>query len=539
MQISTKSIFAKILANEDIEVLESSYLNTAAFDLEKRRLLLPIWKDVSDQLSRMLLGHEVSHALHTPSAGWFSAIESKPADHQKYFKNILNVVEDVRIDGLIMTRYPGLKSDYRFAMRELRERGFFGEDFGQGKFLSRLNTHLKYNVSGQNTEAIIFDSLESPLVKKAIAVQSWEDVVAVSEEIYALFPYDPLFVFDIQTGYSKDLSDCDCNPIDPADVDIDEETQNVEGETFQFPPNGVFKNHIMPMRADYMESAMLIPDKRNVQKLRTIFNRKKAAMKLRERRYRKTGNIDTNSLHRYKPTGEIFSKELLSQREKNHCIIVLVDGSASMKYSMKAVSQKVFEIYEFCRLEKIPFMCYQFKEAEGYLPNIRKAKGGYRLYQYYHIKRTPAIDMTAMANSAQGGTPYCDSLLAMFPIMDDIRKKYRDSNISLISMTDGACNSTGTIYQNYVHPVYKTLMKPEPSCRNVWDSSAPIYRTLRDIYDCRVISFFLNHQEGGGIQTFYEKGGTNVHYDIEIKKLGVSNSPEETKILESFIETIS
>ena len=56
---------AKLMSTENITVTFEK-VSTAAFDLKNRKLILPLWKDISQATQNALLAHEVSHALHTP-----------------------------------------------------------------------------------------------------------------------------------------------------------------------------------------------------------------------------------------------------------------------------------------------------------------------------------------------------------------------------------------------------------------------------------------------------------------------------------------
>ena len=63
-QIS-KSTLAKLLATENISV-EYRKVQTASFDIVNRRLTLPIMNDTTPEMTDLLVGHEVGHALDTP-----------------------------------------------------------------------------------------------------------------------------------------------------------------------------------------------------------------------------------------------------------------------------------------------------------------------------------------------------------------------------------------------------------------------------------------------------------------------------------------
>ena len=82
-----KSNLAKLLATENLTV-EHKKVKTAYFDLQKRLLVVPIWKEMNVDILDLLLAHEIGHALFTPQVEWKEAIDKK-IPH-----SFLNVVED-------------------------------------------------------------------------------------------------------------------------------------------------------------------------------------------------------------------------------------------------------------------------------------------------------------------------------------------------------------------------------------------------------------------------------------------------------------
>ena len=61
--MSKKSIIAKLLSEEDISVVHKK-TKTAAFNVESRELILPIWKDeMSKDISDLFICHEIGHAI--------------------------------------------------------------------------------------------------------------------------------------------------------------------------------------------------------------------------------------------------------------------------------------------------------------------------------------------------------------------------------------------------------------------------------------------------------------------------------------------
>ena len=64
---SVKSQLAKLMATENLTV-EHCNDATASFDVVNRILRLPTWKDdVSGHVYDLMVGHEIAHALWTPS----------------------------------------------------------------------------------------------------------------------------------------------------------------------------------------------------------------------------------------------------------------------------------------------------------------------------------------------------------------------------------------------------------------------------------------------------------------------------------------
>ena len=177
-----KSQLAKLMATENLTV-QHQKISTARFDPQNRVLYLPIWQNMTGVIYDLLCGHEVGHALYTPASGWHDAVvdKSKPQN----YKSFLNVVEDARIEKKVKRKYPGLATAFKLAYQELSVRDFFGikgRDVNTLPFVDRLNLFSK---SQWTATWINFSAQEEVMVKKAQAVETWEDVVKLTDEIYA------------------------------------------------------------------------------------------------------------------------------------------------------------------------------------------------------------------------------------------------------------------------------------------------------------------------------------------------------------------
>lgn len=176
--LAKKSILARLLARENITVEQTNH-HTAFFDVERRILGLPYFKDVGNDLYDLLVGHEIGHALHTPAAGWHSSTIEIPGCPRSY----VNIVEDIRIEKLVLREFPGLLGSFMRGYQDLLDRDFFGiknENVDTLSFMNRLNIFAK----SRGLVNIKFNSKEQPYVDRAMAVETWEDVMASCRELY-------------------------------------------------------------------------------------------------------------------------------------------------------------------------------------------------------------------------------------------------------------------------------------------------------------------------------------------------------------------
>jgi len=175
-QIS-KSTLAKLLATENISV-EYRKVQTASFDIVNRRLTLPIMNDTTPEMTDLLVGHEVGHALDTPQ----SYVESAKAGGSA-FSTFLNVIEDARIERRMKDRYPGLRKPMAIAYRQFTERDFFGikgQDVNEFMLIDRINLHFKLGAIA----GIKFNAEEMLYVNEVEKADSFEQVKDITERLY-------------------------------------------------------------------------------------------------------------------------------------------------------------------------------------------------------------------------------------------------------------------------------------------------------------------------------------------------------------------
>ena len=173
----SKTQLGKLLASENIRV-EHRQIRGPYFDVKERVLALPIWKDVSNDLYDLMIGHEVGHALFTPAEGWENEVKEK-----KNLKQFLNIIEDVRIEKKMKRKYPGLRKPMYNGYSDLVQRGFFGmtvEEMQSMPFVDRLNIHFKLG-SRANMQ---FNEKEQVFITRVEDVETWEEVMVLANELY-------------------------------------------------------------------------------------------------------------------------------------------------------------------------------------------------------------------------------------------------------------------------------------------------------------------------------------------------------------------
>jgi hypothetical protein len=187
----SKNVFAKILATENIIVQHSGTASTASFDLHTRVLTLPVWNNMTDSLYDMLIGHEVSHAINTPSMtpAIFKDYIAKIANggNQNLAQMVMNVVEDARIERMIKDTYPGLRRDFYHGYKSIFEMDLFGiadRKINDLPFIDRLNLFTK--VGNIMHEEIEFTQTEQKLVDEVQSTFTFDDVIDLSCRIFQM-----------------------------------------------------------------------------------------------------------------------------------------------------------------------------------------------------------------------------------------------------------------------------------------------------------------------------------------------------------------
>lgn len=192
---ASTNLLAQYLAREQLTVVHNATASTASIDLANRVLELPTWdtSKVGAQAKPVyhgLVGHEVAHALHTPADQWLTAQSeiagANSSDRARAVaQDFVNVVEDARIEKMIVREFPGLKSDFAHmydTMWKMDAFGCKGKDLSEMRFIDRLNLHFK--VGKHAGVAVPFSDEEQEIVKRIDRAVSFRDVIDIAKDLY-------------------------------------------------------------------------------------------------------------------------------------------------------------------------------------------------------------------------------------------------------------------------------------------------------------------------------------------------------------------
>lgn len=198
------------------------------------------------------------------------------------------------------------------------------------------------------------------------------------------------------------------------------------------------------------------------------FEMKKSADEYKRAAVSKTGVIDTNSLHKYKLTEDIFKKVTTLPEGKNHGLVMHLDWSGSMQNQLLDTLKQTYNLIWFCKKSGIPFRVYGFQS--GYLSNVEsdeetKQELGelaitqdFQLFEFFSSRQNAKsleesmkfvyLQVFAMAGArisycskyTLGGTPLSEAVYLTRAIVSNMKKVENVTKVNVICLTDGEAN---------------------------------------------------------------------------------------------------
>jgi len=180
--MKNKNTIARLLAEEDIHVVNKA-MDTAYFNIKKRELGLPIWKDeISKDEEELMVCHEIGHSLWT-SMGMLDKAAERKLNH-----SFVNILEDARIEKFVKRKYPGSVNLFKKGYTALAARDFFGianEGVESCNLIDRINLYFKM------LPGVEFSDVEKVFVNRAERLETEDEVLDLAEDLYKFMEDNP------------------------------------------------------------------------------------------------------------------------------------------------------------------------------------------------------------------------------------------------------------------------------------------------------------------------------------------------------------
>ena len=192
--IAHKRRLANFLSSQHLRVEYSLTAKTAQF-YPSQKGEMPLLKmpvlNVPEDIHDGFLLHEIGHALYTPQGTAISDAMQRIDPNPKNAKRVhhyLNVVEDMRIERMIKRSLPGAKRFFYLMYEWWTTADFCGlrKLAAQGKSLADLNLIDRILIHYKQGAfiSVPFKREEMPLVNRVAETETWDEVVALTKEIY-------------------------------------------------------------------------------------------------------------------------------------------------------------------------------------------------------------------------------------------------------------------------------------------------------------------------------------------------------------------
>lgn len=594
--LNEKRLFARLLAKEDIVVVQSSTAKTASFNVVSRTITFPVYKHMEESNYDGFTCHEVGHALHTDDEVMKLSL--------RFGHSVVNVVEDLRINNLMKSEYKGISNIFAKHYGLLDDREFFGSYGFDSGLLDKINIANKLRVNLFQTPE------EKAFWSKFSNIETYDELVEACEYVVDQYKNENETPEETETGgFSDDESEAEGEAaseiIVPEDdesesenddseddeesnagVETDEESEDEgeseaeggeteddsdeesedesdeageaddesddpegkgdidtgengdssdeESEDEEFDPDSItaeteeeFENalnenvaddtyearrkepYIIPRTKDMIDvtipiKAIRVIDKddlahkrntdsewiefntykkKTVNRMVSMFNRKKAASEYHRRKFSETGSLNMRKLHEYKTNDNIFLKNMKIAEGKNHGVVFYLDNSSSMRGAYGRYTTKQIAIMvDFCRKLSIPYTVLGYSYNETYIPYNKEKSATTIVNNRYDIELLTHTQSESEHNDHMFaiwklfdrcsyraleftynernypvktyGTPLCASIINSIKYVDMFKKKNNVQIMNVMYFTDGDDSYNITTEGGYVARKY-------------------------------------------------------------------------------------
>ena len=417
-------LYSQILAQENVHLEYSQYARTAYFDLDKRVVTIPMFEYMNDEVTQLLISHEVGHACHsTYTMDEYRQYTSK-------YKDLFNVVEDAHVENKLTSEFNGLRSIFFNGYKTLYVNNFFElneDELSKLTLTERLNLYYKIG----HVVQIPFFNKESEFAVRMKFIMSKEEVVLLCEDVikylHELYEEsDVKSIDDKSSSENEDSSNNDSSNNDSSnndknsstessrnydlpseyeergnvknfdDVDkfLDEELSDTISNTYykkleEYGEKQIVKNDLKSSptlnlstkkcrnnifyypdyyhqvsKTTFVTTKFCLSWIKRIKELArsadSVFQQKKKAEELKNVKNVRLGKLNLKKISYYKISENIFKQRKIITEGKNHAIVILIDYSSSMENYLKDTIIQACILGEFCRMNEIPFVILAF-----------------------------------------------------------------------------------------------------------------------------------------------------------------------------------
>jgi uncharacterized protein YegL len=486
----SRSIFARLLAQENVQVDFDPQQPTASFDIKNRVLTLPVLKDMQTFHYDGFIAHEVGHALHTPDDKKYDELYENRVPF-----DFVNITEDARIEKLVQQKYQGLKKDFYDMYKDFAspEKNFFdieGKDINTLPLIDRVNLFFKIG----KFKNVQFQDQEKPLVQQVADARTFDEALNAAIAIYDYMKQNnqnppkpsgkPKSGGGKGKGKGEKSQENKSQDGTPEDSDAGFTQRSFEKNREKMTQSDSKQSCNIGETADYSEfnydrmidkSIMkrLVSTKPMVDKefktfLNTInptvnmmvtqFNMRKSAREWNKTQVSKTGKLDMSNISMYRVSSDVFSSNEVHFTEKNHGFIFFIDYSGSMDAQILNTVKQMIVTLQFCKKAQIPFEVYGFTSKGGKSPlpasenkittsyandaHIFKIIDSTLKLKDYNTALNNLFNMsggssTAPALVSMASTPLLTAALASDFIVERFKNVYKREKTILVLLSDG------------------------------------------------------------------------------------------------------
>lgn len=277
------------------------------------------------------------------------------------------------------------------------------------------------------------------------------------------------------------------------------------------------KQELNKFRADENQTISFMVKEFEARKAADIYSRISIA---------KTGVLDTNKLHNYKFSEDIFRRLAITPNGKNHGFVMILDWSGSMVNTLTETMKQLFILTMFCKRVQIPFEVYtfltdytektQFNQKVGDLnfdnrkfrmTNILSSRMNIKeLNDAYTLLWIAAKSRFGLQSEPMGSTPMLQAIVATEKLVKEFQSRNKVQVVSTIFLTDGEADPIFDIFgrvkgmhdshlsRNKKRYVFQdTVTKKSYELPFTYGKfvSTVLLQMLKDRTNCNLIGFYL------------------------------------------------